>query len=159
MIAETTRERRRNSKKAEIVVAPRPGFRLPKPIRRLQRNAPMYAIQGISELNARLRGFAGRDVIDLNRVMEVVQFIYQQRELARRGPNYAVDDFGFDREWTESFLTAFKALYRDYWRVETTGVEHLVAGIAWSNPDDDGRLARGAAVFDGLHGYFRKRKA
>lgn len=125
MIAETTRERRRNSKKAEIVVAPRPGFRLPKPIRRLQRNAPMYAIQGISELNARLRGFAGRDVIDLNRVMEVVQFIYQQRELARRGPNYAVDDFGFDREWTESFLTAFKALYRDYWRVETTGVEHV----------------------------------
>jgi len=44
-------------------------------------------------------------------------------------------------------------------RPETAGVEHLVAGIAWSNPDDEGRLAQGAAVFDGLHGYFRRRKA
>src|SRR5947208_17086377 len=59
--------------------------------------------------------------------MEVVQFIYQQRELAHRGPNYAVDDFGFDPQFTESFLGVFKALYRDYWRVETTGVEHVPA--------------------------------
>ena len=44
-------------------------------------------------------------------------------------------------------------------RPETAGVEHLVAGIAWNHPDDDdGRLAQGAAVFDGLHAYFRKRK-
>ncbi|TME65977.1 MAG: glycerol acyltransferase, partial [Chloroflexi bacterium] len=57
--------------------------------------------------------------------MEVAQFVYQQRELARRGPNFMVDDFGFDPAWTESLLIAFKALYRDYWRVETTGVEHV----------------------------------
>jgi 1-acyl-sn-glycerol-3-phosphate acyltransferase len=127
LIAETTRqERRRSSKKAEIV-APRQSFRLPKPVRRLQRRAPMYALQAVSELSTRLRDLTGREVIDMNRIMEVVQFIYQQRELARRGPNYAVDDFGFDPEWTESFLTVFKALYRDYWRVETTGVEHVPA--------------------------------
>jgi 1-acyl-sn-glycerol-3-phosphate acyltransferase len=127
LIAETTpRQRRRNSKKAAIV-APSEGFRLPKPIRRLQRRAPMYALQAVSELSTRLRNLTGRDVIDLNRIMEVVQFVYQQRELARRGPNYLVDDFGFDPEWTESFLIAFKALYRDYWRVETTGVEHVPA--------------------------------
>ena len=127
MIAETTRERRRNSQKAEIVAPPRQGFRVPKPIRRLQRNAPMYAIQGINELNVRLRGLAGRDVIDLGRLMEIFQFVYQQRELAKRGANYVVDDFGFDAQFTESFLIAFKALYRDYWRVETTGVEHVPA--------------------------------
>jgi 1-acyl-sn-glycerol-3-phosphate acyltransferase len=127
LIAETTRqERRRNSKKAEIV-APRPGFQLPKPVRRLRRRAPMYALQAVSELSTRLRDLTGREVIDMNRIMEVVQFIYQQRELARRGPNYAVDDFGFDPEWTESFLTVFKALYRDYWRVDTTGIEHVPA--------------------------------
>ena len=127
MIAETTRgQRRRQSKKAAIV-APSEGFRLPKPIRRLQRRAPMYALQAVGELSSRLRSLTGRDVIDLNRIMEVVQFVYQQRELARRGPNYLVDDFGFDPEWTESFLIAFKALYRDYWRVETTGVEHVPA--------------------------------
>jgi 1-acyl-sn-glycerol-3-phosphate acyltransferase len=127
LIAETTRqERRRSSKKAEIV-APRQGFQVPKPVRRLQRRAPMYALQAVNKLSTRLREVTGREMIDMNRIMEVVQFIYQQRELARRGPNYAVDDFGFDPQWTESFLIVFKALYRDYWRVEATGVENLPA--------------------------------
>ena len=126
MIEATAHERRRNSQKAEIV-APRPGWRLPKPIRRLQRNAPMYAIQGLGSLSTRVRELTGRNLIDMNRIMEVVQFIYQQRELARRGANYAVDDFGFDAQWTESFITVFKAMYRDYWRVEATGVENVPA--------------------------------
>src|SRR5207302_651982 len=127
LIAESTSvERRRNSQKAKVV-APPTGFRLPKPIRRLQRQAPMYALQAVSARSVRLREVTGRDVIDLGRIMEVVQFIYQQRELARRGSNYAVDDFGFDPQWTESFLTVFKALYHDYWRVETTGVQHVPA--------------------------------
>src|SRR3989442_1594955 len=127
LIAESTSvERKRNSQKAKVV-APPTGFRLPKPVRRLQRQAPMYALQAASALSARLRELTGRDVIDIGRIMEVVQFIYQQRELARRGPNYAVDDFGFDPQWTESFLTVFKSLYRDYWRVETIGVEHVPA--------------------------------
>jgi 1-acyl-sn-glycerol-3-phosphate acyltransferase len=126
LIQTTTRERRRKSQKAEIV-APREGWRLPKPIRRLQRSAPLYAIQGLSSLSTRVRELTGRDLIDMDRIMEVAQFIYQQRELARRGANYAVDDFGFDRQWTESFLTIFKSLYRDYWRVETSGVEHVPA--------------------------------
>jgi 1-acyl-sn-glycerol-3-phosphate acyltransferase len=125
LIAQNTRARRRQSKKAEIVSPARQAFHLPKPVRRLQRNAPMYAIQGLSSLSTRLREITGREIIDVNRVMEVFQFVYQQRELARRGANYAVDDFGFDPQWTESFLIAFKALYRDYWRVDTTGVEHV----------------------------------
>jgi 1-acyl-sn-glycerol-3-phosphate acyltransferase len=127
LIAEKTpAQRRATSKKAEIV-APRQGFRLPRPIRRLQRQAPFLALQAAGELSSRLRGLTGRELIDMNRIMEVVQFIYQQRELARRGPNYAVDDFGFDPQFTESFLTIFKSIYRDYWRVETTGVEHVPA--------------------------------
>jgi 1-acyl-sn-glycerol-3-phosphate acyltransferase len=125
-LIETTQERRRKSQKAEIV-RPREGWRLPKPLRRLQRQAPIYSLQALGSLSLRLRELTGRDVIDMNRVMEVVQFIYRQVELARRGPNYAVDDFGFDSQWTESLLTAFKALYRDYWRVETTGVENVPA--------------------------------
>ena len=126
-IVESTREeRRRNSHKAQIVSS-RPGFRLPKPIRRLQRQAPMLALQGLSALSTRVRDLTGRDLIDMQRVMELAQFIYQQRELAKRGPNYEVDDFGFDPQWTESFLIMFKALYRDYWRVEITGVENVPA--------------------------------
>src|SRR5260370_29291014 len=108
---------RRRSRNAKVVsTSPAPRLRVPKPIRRLQRQAPMYAMQGINELSTRLREMTGRDVIDMNRLMEIVQFLYQQRELARRGADYAVDDFGFDAEWTESFLVLFKALYRDYWR-------------------------------------------
>jgi 1-acyl-sn-glycerol-3-phosphate acyltransferase len=126
LIEVTPRERRRRSQKAEIV-APREGLRLPRRIRRLQRQAPMYAIQGISNLSSRLRELTGRELIDMDRVMEVVQFVYQQRELARRGPNYVVDDFGFDPQFTESFIALFRALYRDYWRVDTTGVEHVPA--------------------------------
>ena len=44
-------------------------------------------------------------------------------------------------------------------RPETAGVEHLIAGIAWTHPDDEQRLADGATVFDALHGYFKKRKS
>src|SRR6184192_3582785 len=116
--------RRRHSRDAKVV-APAPALRVPRAVRRLRRNAPMYAIQGLSELSTRLRELTGREIIDMNRVMELVQFEYQQQQLAKRGANYVVDDFGFDAEWTESFLPIFKALYRDYWRVETTGMEHV----------------------------------
>jgi len=124
VIEPTARDRRKHSAKAEIV-GPAQGWRLPRPVRRLQRRAPMYALQAVSELSTRLRELTGRDVIDLNRVMDVVQFVYQQRALAMRGPSYEVDDFGFDAQFTQSFLTLFMALYRDYWRVETTGVQHV----------------------------------
>lgn len=87
----------------------------------------MYALQAIGEISARLRDLTGHDLVDLNRIMDAVQFLYQQRALASRGPNYVVDDFGFDPEWTESLLNVFKVLYRDYWRVEATGVEHVPA--------------------------------
>ena len=124
----TSQERRRKSQKAEIITAPtRSNLRLPRPVRSLQRQAPLYALQGLSELSLRLRQLTGREIIDLNRMMELVQFAYRQRELARRGPDYAVDDFGFDPQFTESFLPLFMALYRDYWRVETTGVHNVPA--------------------------------
>jgi 1-acyl-sn-glycerol-3-phosphate acyltransferase len=121
-----TKELRRRSRKAKVVTPPpSPRLRVPKPIRRLQRQAPMFALQGLSGLSTRLRDMTGRQVIDMNRVMEIVQFVYQQRQLANRGADYAVDEFGFDAQWTESLLTLFNMLYRDYWRVETTGIENV----------------------------------
>jgi 1-acyl-sn-glycerol-3-phosphate acyltransferase len=124
--AKTPKQRRKNSKPAEIV-KPKSEPTLAKAVKRVQRQAPLLAFQGLSELSVRLRQLTGRNVIDLNRVMEVAQFIYKQQELARRGQNYEVDEFGFDPQWTESFLSAFMVLYRDYWRVETTGVENVPA--------------------------------
>jgi 1-acyl-sn-glycerol-3-phosphate acyltransferase len=122
---DSPRALRRRSRKAEIVATTPRAARVPKAIRRLQRDAPVYAMRGLVELSTRLRELTGREIIDLGRIMELVQFAYQQREMARRGPNYEVDDFGFDPQWTESFLLAFKVLYRDYWRVQTTGIEHV----------------------------------
>jgi 1-acyl-sn-glycerol-3-phosphate acyltransferase len=120
------RELRRQSRKAKII-QPRQGFRMPKPVRRLQRQAPIYALQGLSELSSRLRQLTGHEVIDLNRIMEIAQFFYKQQELAKRGPDYVVDEFGFDPQFTESFVPVFQALYRDYWRIETTGIQHVPA--------------------------------
>lgn len=42
-------------------------------------------------------------------------------------------------------------------RQETVGIERLIAGIAMAHKDDETRLARGAAVFDDLYEYFRKK--
>jgi 1-acyl-sn-glycerol-3-phosphate acyltransferase len=124
--AKTPRQRRKASKPAAIV-RPKPSPGLPRTVRRLQRQAPLLAFQGLNELSVVLRRLTGHNVIDINRVMELVQFMYKQQELARRGANYEVDDFGFDPQWTESFLSVFMVMYRDYWRVETTGVENVPA--------------------------------
>ena len=126
-MTEPKKQLRKRSRKAEIVAPSSNKLGLPKAIRKLQRNAPAYAMQGLVELSTRLREATGHEIIDLNRVMEFAQFAYQQRELAQRGTAYEVDDFGFDPQWTESFLSVFKILYRDYWRVETTGIEHVPA--------------------------------
>src|SRR5260370_12053307 len=97
--AKTPKQRRKESKPAEIVQAkPRP--RLAKSVKRLQRQAPLLAVQGLSKLSARLRQGTGREIIDMNRVMEFVQFLYKQQELAPRGPNYAAGQFGFDPQST-----------------------------------------------------------
>ena len=128
MTAQSASELKRRSRKAEVISPkPAPRFDVTRRIRRLQRQAPMYAFQGLNELSTRLRDATGREVIDMARVMELAQFAYRQRELARRGHDYAVDEFGFDAQWTESMLPMFKILYDDYWRVETTGIENVPA--------------------------------
>ena len=43
-------------------------------------------------------------------------------------------------------------------RQETIGIERLIAGIAMSHRDDDGRLDRAAAVFDDLYEYYRRKR-
>jgi hypothetical protein len=43
-------------------------------------------------------------------------------------------------------------------RDETTGIERLIAGIAMAHKDDEARLARGAAVFDDLYEYFKRKR-
>jgi hypothetical protein len=43
-------------------------------------------------------------------------------------------------------------------REETPGIDRIVAGIAMANKDDEARLARGAAIFEDLYEYFRRKR-
>lgn len=43
-------------------------------------------------------------------------------------------------------------------RPEAPGIDRLVAGIAMTHKDDSARLERGAAVFDDLYEYFRRKR-
>jgi len=45
-----------------------------------------------------------------------------------------------------------------YGHPETPGLDHLVIGIAGERIDDAARIERAGAVFDGLHGYFRRKR-
>lgn len=54
-----------------------------------------------------------------------VDFAARQLELARRGPDVELDEFGFDQEWTESMQPLFEWIYRSYWRVRTTGIQNV----------------------------------
>ncbi len=44
-------------------------------------------------------------------------------------------------------------------REETTGFDHLIAGLAWTHADDDARLEHGMDMFDALYTYFLRRKS
>src|SRR5205085_4084425 len=83
---------------------------LPRAVRRLRKQAPLLALEGVGRLSVGLRRLTGRDVIDLNAMMAIVQFFYQQVELAKRDL-YEIDEFGFDREYAESFLPVFRWIY------------------------------------------------
>ena len=43
-------------------------------------------------------------------------------------------------------------------REETTGIAHLIAGIAMANKDDEQRIAQGSSIFDNLYQYFRAKR-
>ena len=86
----------------------------------------MLAMEALGRLSSTLRDLTGRELIDIAAMIAVVQFLYQHAE-AIRGDGSALDDFGFDPGYTESFLPVFRWIYHRYWRVETTGIEHVPA--------------------------------
>ena len=70
-------------------------------------------------------------------------------------------DFGLD----EPALRAVAEVIHDvdlkdgkFGRGETAGVDHLIAGLANAQADDDARVEQGSAIFDALHAYFAGQK-
>ncbi len=115
-------QRRRDAAELEPVrFAPVPVRRLSSLSRempRLARNVPHVAAEVLS---------AARSEEFRNLLAGARAFLARQAELAARhgrGETNA-DEFGFDREWTESLLPLFRFLYNHYWRVRITGLENV----------------------------------
>jgi len=121
------------------------------------------AMSATGTLALRLRELTGRDVLDLESLQELVSFAYRAAEVRahHRQGRYDLDDFGFDREWTEVLLPIFRLIYKRYWRVEVSGVHVvpytgpalLVSNHAGVLPFD-GAMIR-VAVFDATERHAR----
>ena len=105
-----------------------PADSLPVPVKQLSSftaEFPRLARQA----PAALRGAAGAmQHVDVPGALRgALGFLARQRELARRQEQGidVVDDFGFDREWTETLLPFFDWLFRNYWRVQVRGLENV----------------------------------
>lgn len=119
-------ERRRAA--AELVSADA----LPVPVRELSsisREIPRLARQLPQALGGLLEAVRDGEAAEAlaSALRETVDFLAVQREFAERARRgeIEVDDFGFDREWTETLLPLFDVLYRYWWRVKTFGIEHV----------------------------------
>jgi len=115
-------DRRRSHTELEPVIGE------PVPIRKLSsisREMPRLA-RGVPHAAAEVLSSAR--VEEFRHVLQgVSSFVARQVELGGRhgrGETEA-DEFGFDVEWTESLLPFFRFLYQHYWRVRTTGMEHV----------------------------------
>jgi 1-acyl-sn-glycerol-3-phosphate acyltransferase len=76
--------------------------------------------EGVLVALARLfqAGRSGLNWDELGRVWSALYFAWHSED---------VDEFGYDRRFTETIRPFFEFLYAIWWRVETTGVEHVPA--------------------------------
>lgn len=75
------------------------------------------------------RGAGSRRTDLLGLTAATRRFFSEQRSLARRRASgeALVDSTGFDREWTESLLPAFRWMYRTWWHTRVLGIDNVPA--------------------------------
>jgi 1-acyl-sn-glycerol-3-phosphate acyltransferase len=140
-----------------------PSLLSPSRLSALRRDLPPTAIAATGMLALKLRDLTGRDVIDLESLQEVMSVYYRAAAVREqhRHREYDIDDFGFDREWTEAIIPLFRVIYRRYWRVEASGLENLprsggallVSNHAGVLPWDGAMIT--VAVFDAVERHAR----
>jgi hypothetical protein len=129
----------------------------------VDRMACAWLIRRVIDPEARFRFVAGREHRPAPGELRFDMF---DAEFTHRGElctfEVLLQDFGL----RDAALGAIAEIVHDidlkekkFGRPETPGIDHLVAGIAWSTAADDERIARATAVLDALHGYFARRKA
>jgi 1-acyl-sn-glycerol-3-phosphate acyltransferase len=89
-------------------------------------------LPGLATLAANgLRRVAGTRPVDLaSATRALTGFLTSHAALAERTRHgrMAVDEFGFDREWTQALVPISAWIYRNWWRVRTVGIENVPAG-------------------------------
>ncbi len=129
----------------------------------LRRDLPATAMAATGMLALRLRELTGRDLVDLESLQELISVSYRLAAIRERHADgeYDIDDFGFDREWTEALMPIFRVIARRYWRVEVDGVDNiprsggalLVSNHAGVLPWDGAMIK--VAVFDAVDRHAR----
>ena len=96
-------------------------------LRNLSSDLPATAMSATGTLAIRLRELAGRDVIDLESLQDVVAFAYRVADLRSRHSQgeYQVDEFGFDPDFTNALVPLARLAYRRYFRVDTFGIQNV----------------------------------
>src|SRR6202140_622111 len=96
-------------------------------LERMRKELPLTAMSATGTLAMRLHDLTGRDVLDLESLQELVALGYRAAEVrsAHKRGAYNVDDFGFDRDYTNALVPIFRLLYKKYWRVEAFGLDVL----------------------------------
>jgi 1-acyl-sn-glycerol-3-phosphate acyltransferase len=114
----------------------------------------------VRELEERLQSFESAGEPDAEGLLVALARLFQKGVAGVRWPTIArawaaayfawhseeVDEFGFDRKFTETLRPLFEFLYTVWWRVEATGLEHVPgegAGLVVANHS-------GVLPYDGL---------
>lgn len=97
----------------------------------LQKNIGSFSPEVSLKLLERLRTTIGEDLFDLDTwrgVWYVINYsLESQSDLIKRRMtgDYETDEWGYDQEILETVKPFFDFMYNKYWRVETSGLEHI----------------------------------
>lgn len=108
-----------------------PAFAPQKLLRLIGENLDKFSPEmGLGILN-KLRETVGSDFLDLDTwkgIWKMLNFAreYQVDVLKRRVTgDYETDEWGFDREYFDAVRPFFEFMYKKYWRVEMSGLDHI----------------------------------
>ena len=107
--------------------APRNGHTGRRTLESLYRDLPATAMSATGSLAMRLRQLAGRDLIDLESLQDLVSIGYRVADVRgrHRAGAFNIDEFGFDPDFANALVPIFRLAYRRYWRVDSVGLENL----------------------------------
>jgi 1-acyl-sn-glycerol-3-phosphate acyltransferase len=97
----------------------------------IENNLEKYSPDFIQGILSKLRVSINSDLFDLDTWRGIWTMLnytleYEGDLIKRRiTGEYETDDWGFDREYLDAVLPFFGFLYKNYWRVQTSGIENI----------------------------------